>query len=483
MAKEMIKQLFTPQILKMGEGMVKKGAVSLTKETDGRFEATVKDGKNYYSANIIRDFRNDSFLFGCTCEYFISSGHNCKHLAALACQLGDEKLYAKHEGKETVNDPFFDIPRLFTAIFDFDKKELATVSEEVGKEKLALKYQVTNENGNPDDWEIEAFIETRGPFFGKRKCKCRLRRNMIISLTCEGSTDKDCAMSEYGYGKFYLEPKKRHKPCIHKMALYAVLFNVMTCNDINPYTSTKAMQLFSDLDVENTKGSKVDMLPVISLRDFSMTVRVFRNGKSLICPDIGLMLDAFDWMDEYEVREDMVVDFSSDFLSDDALNVIRYCSSVTQAEKKVRFMMRKLSLENHMDHFCCVFAGTRILKQGGGELMVKDCPPELKFETEILADRGAERGVRISVMIPPVVKEGSMLYFFTDDTIHRCSFRDIYPLRVIGKYDQTEKEWKREIYDFSFEMANDFRDIVLPALRKLGRVEGNAVEEMLKRAR
>ncbi|MGN0907107.1 MAG: hypothetical protein ACI4NM_08155, partial [Bullifex sp.] len=147
-----------------------------------------------------------------------------------------------------------------------------------------------------------------------------------------------------------------------------------------------------------------------------------------------------------------------------------------------RFMMRKLPLENHMDYFCCMFAGTKILKQGGGALKIIDGPPELKFESEIMADVGIERGIRISAMIPPVMREGSTLFFFTDDSIHRCSLRDMYPLNLIGLTDPPAKEWIRELYDFSYEDAAEFRDLALPALRRLGKLDGSAVEKMLEMA-
>ncbi|MGN0905969.1 MAG: SWIM zinc finger domain-containing protein, partial [Bullifex sp.] len=328
MAKEMIRQFFTPQIMKMGEALVKKGAVSLTKQTDGRFEAEVKDGRKSYSVKVSGNFSDGSIEFDCECEYFTSSGHNCKHLAALACCVGDEKLF----GDPSSEEPFFNVEGLFSELFDFDYRELNKVKEEVIRQKLGVTYHVTNENGNPDDWEVEFCVDTKGKFFGNQRCKCRLRRNIVVSLTCEGSIDKECAMSELAHGKFYLDPAKRHKPCIHKMALYVVLTSVLAEYDINPYTNLKAGRMLRELEEADEKETdrealQVDMLPVLSLRDFSITVRVFRNGKSLICPDIGPMLDFFDSGDEYGVRDDMKIDFSSDYLSDGALKVIRFCSS------------------------------------------------------------------------------------------------------------------------------------------------------------
>ena len=504
MSQNYWKERFSYTILSRGEELLNSGKLDELYEKNGRYTASVTDGKSVYVPSVTI---NGNILkrMSCTCAYHRNNKY-CKHIAALIYRIEDEKgsIYYPEKTEKTKKEEKT-APREYARLvynddgephyfsfgtsLDLYRPTPATLSkaEKIVKRKKVFSRDVKLDtksgmkelvySSKVEEGGRTAVVKIVLVHSGIKEISCledRWYGNKLIGATCGLNTSDRDGVIEL---------------CTHKTAALMDLMSFLEKNrDFTDYTDTTASYFIENFSrdrktstEEEDESDILDIEPVLDDEDMVLRIRM-KDGKKYQISRIDDFYDSYKEKKRYTLKN-ITVDFSETELSPRGRKIIKlidiassYCYTFNRRHSFDRIdITSSIPYSDIIDEFFETMKGSPVTYRKETLIGFRDAEPALRVKIEEKRERDKTVGVTVSGYITGYWRSEKYIYWVEDGYFNRtpssglgASFAFSYATDGDGRFSFTVG--KSEL--------DNFYNRILPEIRSYGEVEDTAYESI-----
>ncbi len=334
----------------------------------------------------------------------------------------------------------------------------------------------------------------------------RNKADVTIVLGQDGIESISCDDADSRYTKSYLSKVCMNydrnnqgviELCVHKTAALLSLIQYIQDNmDVVDYSDISAIEFVNNFKkdkktinlVDDTaSGFSCDIEPVIEENHKYVTCSLILrvegiNGKFYKTRDIEKLKKAIEEKKEFTVAKNNTVDFSRTELTSRAKKVMEF---VREAEINLLLKTRNdyysshlredIRLDLNLDKFFTLLNGEKVIYHEMPLLGFKEVDPVFNMKITKLEDRNRVVGITVSGEISGRYRTRDYTYWFQDGYLKRTRSSKLGSAKALQDMADSNGYFS---FDIGMKLIDNFYQRVLPELRKYGKVEDTAIEEL-----
>ncbi len=334
----------------------------------------------------------------------------------------------------------------------------------------------------------------------------RNKADVTIELGQDGIESISCEDADSKYTKSYLSKVCMYydrnnqgviELCVHKTAALLSLIQYIQDNmDVVDYSDVAAIDFVNNFKKEKKTINLVDddasefscdIEPVIEEdnkygRGFVILRAEGINGKFYKVRDIEKLKKAIEEKKEFTVAKNNIVDFNRTELTPRAKKVMEF---VKEAEINLLLRTRNdyysghlredISLDQNLDKFFTLLNGEKVIYREMPLLGFKEVDPVFNMKITKLEDRNKVVGITVSGEISGRYRTPDYTYWFQDGYLKRTKSSKLGSAKALQNMADSNGYFS---FDIGMKLIDNFYQRVLPELRKYGKIEDTAIEEL-----
>ncbi len=247
----------------------------------------------------------------------------------------------------------------------------------------------------------------------------------------------------------------------------------------------KEKKAFSPID-EKASDFTCDIEPVIDEKDRCTCSLVLKvqgmSGKFYKVRDIEKLKKAVENKEEYTISKDNTIDFSHTKLTRRAEKVMEL---IKEAEIKLVLKSRdsyssphikeEIELVENFDSFFTLLYNEKVIDHDTPLLGFREVDPVFNMKITKYEERGRIVGIKVSGVISGHYKTPHYTYWFEDGYLNRTDSSKLGSAKALQDLSDRNGNFSLVI---GMKLIDNFYHRVLPELRKYGRIEDEAIDEL-----